>query len=126
MAVLFKRLDRAVSNSGWCDSHKSAGVQVMATRASDYNPLLINFNTKLNGCRRGRRSFKFEASWMHDNECNDIIKTVWDEGGLEEGAMRRVRRNLEQCQSKLKSWSIRKYGCNEDVIKEKTKVLAEL
>jgi hypothetical protein len=40
-----ERLDRAVGNSGWCNMHKSAGVEVMATRASDHHPILLNFNT---------------------------------------------------------------------------------
>jgi exonuclease III len=40
-----ERLDRAVANSGWCDMYKSAGIEVMATKASDHLPLLVTFNT---------------------------------------------------------------------------------
>jgi hypothetical protein len=48
-----ERLDRALANSGWCDMYKSAGVEVMAARASIHHPLLISFNTHQSRRLRG-------------------------------------------------------------------------
>ena len=69
-----ERLDRAIGNSGWCDTHKSAGVEVMAARTSDHHPLLVTFNTHQWRRLRGRRGFKFEASWLPDEEYGVIVE----------------------------------------------------
>jgi endonuclease/exonuclease/phosphatase (EEP) superfamily protein YafD len=63
-----ERLDQAMANSGWYDMYKSAGVEVMVARASDHHPLLVSFNTHHSRRIRGRRCFKFEASWVLNKE----------------------------------------------------------
>jgi hypothetical protein len=76
-----ERLDRALANSGWCEMYKSAGVEVMAARASNHHPLLVTFNTHKSRRLRGRRCFKFEASWILDEEYGQIIQKAWDSDG---------------------------------------------
>ncbi|XP_059455195.1 uncharacterized protein LOC132185439 [Corylus avellana] len=69
-----ERLDRGVGNSSWCAKYKSVGVHVMAARASDHNPVFVSFHNQQPTGRKGRKSFKFEASWLPDEECDAIIK----------------------------------------------------
>jgi ribonuclease HI len=121
-----ERLDRAVGNSGWCDAHKSAGVEVLAARASDHHPIMVIFNTHQRRCIRGRRGFKFEASWLPDEEYGPIVDEVWEHTDIGVSAMMKVRCKLERCQSKLKWWSREKFGKNEDIVKEKSQALAEI
>ncbi|XP_059446454.1 uncharacterized protein LOC132178000 [Corylus avellana] len=121
-----ERLDRAVGNRGWCDMYKSARVLVMAARASDHNPIFVSFSNKQPWCTKGRRGFKFEASWIPDEECGAIINESWEGGETDGEAMKKVRRGLERCKSRLKWWSRKKFGKNENLIKEKTEVLANL
>jgi exonuclease III len=116
-----ERLDRVVGNNGWCDLHKSAGVEVLAARASDHNPILVSFTTTQPRRVRGRRTFKFEASWIPDIEYMDIIKNAWEGEEVGGGAMLKVSRKLELCQSRLKWWSREKFGRSEDLVKEKKK-----
>jgi hypothetical protein len=54
--------------------YKLAGVKVMATRASDHHPLLVTFNTHQSRRIKGRRYFKFEASWVPKEEYGKIIQ----------------------------------------------------
>ncbi|XP_059436727.1 uncharacterized protein LOC132169767 [Corylus avellana] len=75
-----ERLDRVVGNSGWCNMHKSAGVHVLAARASDHNPIYVSFSGIQPRGLQGRRGFKFEASWIPDEECGAIIREAWDRG----------------------------------------------
>jgi ribonuclease HI len=121
-----ERLDRALANSGWCDMYKSAGVEVMAARASDHHPLFVSFNTHQSRRLRGRRCFKFEASWVPDEDYGQIIQEAWESevDGVE--AMQRVRGKLERCKSKLQRWNRVKFGRNECLIKDKTKALVDL
>jgi hypothetical protein len=121
-----ERLDRAVANSGWCGMYKSAGVEVMAARASDHHPLFVSFNTHLSRRPRGRRCFKFEANWVPDEEYGPLIQEAWEGGGNGEAAMQMVRGKLDRCKSKLQRWSREKFGKNECLIKDKTKALTEL
>ena len=121
-----ERLDQAVGNSGWCEAHKLVGVEVMAARASDHHPLLVTFNTHHRRRIRGRRGFKFEASWLPDEEYGLIVDEAWENDDPGVSAMLNVRCKLEQCQSKLKWWSVKKFGKNEDIVKDKTKALAKI
>jgi hypothetical protein len=71
-------------------------------------------------------SFKFEAKWLLDEECSTVIKEAWSKEGEGATDMGNVRQKLSSCQGKLRSWSSRKFGSAEKLIKEKTKYLAQL
>jgi hypothetical protein len=74
-----KRLDRAVANREWCLRFHHVGVHVLAARSSDHNPILIVYSEILPPePGSSRRGFKFEAKWLLDPECCDIIKVAWD------------------------------------------------
>lgn len=106
--------------------HRGAKVEVIVVRTSDHNPLLVRFENKMKCGDGGRWGFKFEARWKLDPECSKIIEEVWKGYGYQDGAMKTVQRNLEQCQIRLQGWNRRKYGNVEKKIKEMTKQLIEL
>jgi hypothetical protein len=63
---------------------------------------------------------------MHDEEYDEIVAKAWrDEENLEPGNIS-VAQKLASCQSKLSSWSSRKFGNAEKVLKKKSKLLEEL
>lgn len=61
-----ERLGRAVANKKWCEQYTEVKVNVLAARSSDTNILII----KKKGRILNKRCFKFEASWMIDDDCN--------------------------------------------------------
>ncbi|KAF5452240.1 hypothetical protein F2P56_027262 [Juglans regia] len=73
-----ERLDRAMTNSVWSTLYKDTWVEVLAARTSDHKPLLMHI-LKLKGKRWERkRWFKYEAGWALEEECERIIKEVWE------------------------------------------------
>jgi hypothetical protein len=120
------RLDKAVANSKWCDIYRETEVFILTARASDHNPLLINFEKEIHLCGGGNRGFKFEDRWWLDEDCGNIIRSAWEQSSLPGGPMQAVRSNLERCQTLLKSWNRRKYGNMEKMVNRKSKELLHL
>jgi hypothetical protein len=75
-----ERLDRAVANPSWCTMNPRREVDVLAARSSDHKPLLIRVLGAGENQVRFHRSFKFEAKWLLDEECQQVIHQAWDEG----------------------------------------------
>jgi hypothetical protein len=71
------RLDRAVATSTWCEQHRGMEVCVLATRASDHNPLLIVFDKKERHIGGRNRGFKFEDKWWLEPDYGKIIEDTW-------------------------------------------------
>ncbi|XP_059429046.1 uncharacterized protein LOC132162844 [Corylus avellana] len=121
-----ERLDRAVANRAWCEMYINREVQVLAARSSDHKPLLLKIFDAEIAQPNYHKSFKFEAKWLADGECMEVIKKAWEmgvDGGI---GMQTARLKLAQCQTQLMRWSARKYGDAERVFKRKTKQLEVL
>jgi hypothetical protein len=121
-----ERLDCAVANSQWCSLYPNAVVTVLAACTSDHNPLLLQFHNVQGNRARYQRSFKVEASWMLDEEFNDVVQEAWAEGDTRGSALQTAKQKLANCQSVLKRWSGNKFGNAERELKRKRKHLAEL
>jgi hypothetical protein len=121
-----ERLDRVVGNKEWMGLFSDVMVQVLSTNVSDHKPLLIAMMKETEDRRVRSSGFKFEASWLLDEEYNRVVQEVWieTEGGIT--AIGTVQEKLAPCQTKLKNWSSRKFGQAEKVLKEKTKALEVL
>jgi hypothetical protein len=78
--LIRERLDQAVAHHQYCGLHKQAVVNVLATCSSDHNPILLKINNMQEGRARYQRGFKVEASWMIDEEYNDVDRKAWEEG----------------------------------------------
>lgn len=59
--------------------------------------------------RRGTKPFRFEAMWIGDNDCSNIIGQVWSEheGGT---AIERALQLNAICGAKLQQWNKTKFG----------------
>jgi len=75
-----ERLDCTVANPEWCAIFPI----VLVARTSDHNPMVVKFQESLPKRCSVQRGFKFEACWMKDGECLDVIKRAWSNraGGL--------------------------------------------
>jgi exonuclease III len=121
-----ERLDRAVANPQWKAIYSVVNVFVLAGRASDHKPILMQFGHDVEERPEYYRSFKFEAKWQLDEEFNDIVKEAWN-GGLEGATgIQTVHNKLATCQKNFVRWSGAKYRSAEKTIKEKTKELEAL
>jgi hypothetical protein len=75
-----ERLDQVVANKEWCELSTSCEVRVLAARTSDHKPLLLTMADIYESQISYHKSFKFEASWLADGECMNVIKEAL--GGL--------------------------------------------
>jgi hypothetical protein len=121
-----ERLDCAFANCQWCGLHRNAMVNVLVACTYDHNPLLLQFNNVQEHRTRYPRSFKVEASWMIDEEFNDVVREAceaWDTGGT---TIHTARLKLANCQKGLKRWNGNKFGTAECDVKRKRMQLAVL
>jgi exonuclease III len=121
-----KRLDRAVANMQWKAIYHEVKVFVLAGRASDHKPILLQFGMEVEDKREYHKSFKFEAKWQLDEEFSDVVKNAWSDGCVEATGIQTVHNKLETCQRQLVRWSGAKFSSAEKLIKEKTKALEAL
>jgi hypothetical protein len=99
-----------VGNNEWREMFFDVGVYVLPSRASDHKPLLITCMNNNYERRPYSKGFKFEASWLLDDEYNNIVQETWSgaEGGLTAASV--AQEKLAACQTRLKNWSRKKFG----------------
>ncbi|XP_073362313.1 uncharacterized protein [Aegilops tauschii subsp. strangulata] len=120
-----QRLDRAVANEGWRSGFGSFRVVNGDPRHSDHRPIIITMEeaggersreeeARGKGC--GRHNFKFEARWLEEQQCDQLVKEAWrqamDDGGL------CVKDGLNRVAGKLMCWSENTLGSLEKRVKK--------
>jgi hypothetical protein len=124
--LIKERLDRAVANEAWCRLQTMREVQVLAGFKSDHLPLCVQLGDGDTSRWFAKKKFKIEASWMHDDDYLGVVRDAWTEVDSFDHGGDLLQEKLNRCQTKLKSWSFRKFGNDEKELKEKTKRLEEL
>ncbi|KAF5459759.1 hypothetical protein F2P56_019679 [Juglans regia] len=76
-----ERIDRFLVNSVWLDSFPNARVAHGVVAYSDHLPIWVNLEGPTFP-RYVKKSFKFEAMWVGEKACEDIIKGIWEKGVL--------------------------------------------
>lgn len=73
-AYVKKRLDRAVCSMEWRVTFPEAEVYALLAIGSDHSPLLISLSPVQ---EKRKKEFKFEAFWLEEAECGEIVRDVW-------------------------------------------------
>jgi hypothetical protein len=121
-----EHLDRAIANNSRCVTFQLAKVRVLVGKSSNHKPLLVRLASGDEVQIIYNKRFKVEASWMVDDEYNQIVREAWERGGLGRSKMSLVWQKLAHCQNDLSRWSARKFGDDERKLKQKTKQLEDL
>ncbi|KAL0318628.1 UNVERIFIED_CONTAM: putative mitochondrial protein [Sesamum angustifolium] len=99
-----ERIDRACSNAAWSHAFPEARVLHLESPYSDHAPLVIELvppvHWDLSGCRK---RFRFEAAWIQEPECEDIIARQWRSSGATAGA-HSLRERLAALGAHLSGW----------------------
>ncbi|XP_042939567.1 uncharacterized protein LOC122274609 [Carya illinoinensis] len=96
-----ERLDRCVANNKWRDMFRSASVQGLSARSSDHLPLLVLTRGNEVRQRRGQFPFRFEASWVKEEDCEEKIKQEWVRGQQSTDFVKKVQTRLKFCSGML-------------------------
>ncbi|XP_075645895.1 uncharacterized protein LOC142617056 [Castanea sativa] len=103
-----ERLDRAVATVDWVIKSPQAKLFHRTSSASDHNPLVLNLiRKKLKPVQT--KIFRFEAMWLKDSSCEDVVNSAWEEG-LHMGTEFPIESCLENFHAKLKVWNKNYFG----------------
>ncbi|GAU36460.1 hypothetical protein TSUD_166260 [Trifolium subterraneum] len=95
-----ERLDRAMATQSWFDIFPNCQLHNLVASRSDHYPILLKIQE---GSRRKiMREFKFENSWLYEEELEGIVQ-----GGWEKDRDRGVTTKLKNCTNELNEWGRR-------------------
>lgn len=69
------RLDRVLCTMEWRIAYPTAEAIALPAIGSDYNPILLSLFPKTG---RKPREFKYEAYWLEDEDCRQLVKRSWE------------------------------------------------
>uniref|UniRef100_A0A453A1Z5 Reverse transcriptase domain-containing protein n=3 Tax=Aegilops tauschii subsp. strangulata TaxID=200361 RepID=A0A453A1Z5_AEGTS len=119
-----ERLDRATSNEEWCEQFPAYTVVNGPPRHSDHRPIIVDTEGPDKEWRRGDGRFRFEARWLQEEGCEEVVRAAWERSremgdatvavalqkvagdistwskdvvGELEGRLKRVKKELEGC-----------------------------
>nr|XP_023923653.1 uncharacterized protein LOC112035046 [Quercus suber] len=74
-----ERLDRAVANGEWREKFPMTTVTHISSHTSDHAPIILQTKSLMDRCKTsGGCGFKFEESWLLWDDCEGVIKEVWE------------------------------------------------
>ncbi|GAU45872.1 hypothetical protein TSUD_240840 [Trifolium subterraneum] len=109
--VIEERLDRAQVSSNWLSKFPNAKLINLPTSHSDHSPILLQCNPMIK--QHYKKEFRFENSWLKDDDIEEVVNEGWKIGeGLE------IVHRLTHCADELQRWGKRKKRRFREEIKE--------
>ncbi|KAI5352870.1 hypothetical protein L3X38_005762 [Prunus dulcis] len=104
--LIQERLDKGLINSSWQEVWPCSVAIHLPDVGSDHCPILI-----LNEERQEKvsRPFKFEAYWVADQECGEVIHRSWNMNNWR-GIVTCWSKKQRRCRYELRKWSRGKYS----------------
>ncbi|XP_041026997.1 uncharacterized protein LOC121267211 [Juglans microcarpa x Juglans regia] len=96
-----ERLDKFVANKEWRERFQLVKVEGLVARSSDHKPLLMTAGIEKYGKRRRKFWFKFEASWLKEEDCEMMVKKVWERKQMNYEPIKQVLNLLQRCSGEL-------------------------
>jgi hypothetical protein len=122
-----ERLDHMVANPEWCEFFGETDTFVLAARSSDNCLLSLNYEGRLEDNRWSTQNFKFEASWMINDDCSATVAIAWRNNKQGVDNLEIVLNKLELCKKRLVQWSRRRRARATSVwVKKHTKWIEKL
>lgn len=113
-----ERLDRAVGSQNWCTRFPSYKVIIGDPRHSDHRPVTVYVQGKDGSMRHqggGQSGFRFEAKWLQEEGCEEVISNAWYTTGLRDENS--LAQKLRRVAGDLKNWDNNVLGDLEKRIK---------
>ncbi|GLT54477.1 hypothetical protein SLA2020_276710 [Shorea laevis] len=114
LANIKERLDRSFANQEWIHLFPEAKVCHLPAITSDHNPILISSNGTASHLPK---PFKFEAFWVRDPSCFQIIATSWFPSIVGSAAFA-LTKKWAATKGALKVWNLTQYGNIQCAIKK--------
>ncbi|XP_042941090.1 uncharacterized protein LOC122275859 [Carya illinoinensis] len=96
-----ERLDRYVVNNEWRNMFKDFMVEGLVTRCSDHKPMLMTVLQSESLRRKRKFIFRFEASWLKEEDCGKIVEKIWSERKQTQEPLMQAQKLLKLCSGYL-------------------------
>ncbi|KAF4387869.1 hypothetical protein F8388_005486 [Cannabis sativa] len=82
---IMERLDRGLCTEEWLAQFEGADISLLDWWESDHRPLIVDIPIRVDGnkCGKTKRKsrFHFEEAWCQEEECTEIVDSLWKESG---------------------------------------------
>ena len=119
------RLDRMLASATWISAFDGAVVSDLLVQNSDHCPLLLSIPEVVSVSKR-KKIFRFEAMWIKDDQCKEVIEQDWGEEVAFGSSMFQVMEKLKGCRASLVAWSRERFVSLAASIKAKRSLLQHL
>ncbi|XP_075665270.1 uncharacterized protein LOC142634918 [Castanea sativa] len=96
--IVWVRLDQALASSDWFQKYPTARLHHLPGFSSDHKPIGLCTDDVSSQFYRQLRPFRFEAMWVTDERCEQVVHSAWDMGS-EFDPMTKVRKDLEKAEA---------------------------
>ncbi|XP_030938373.1 uncharacterized protein LOC115963506 [Quercus lobata] len=100
------RLDRALATAAWKSKFTGVSVQHLSMSTSDHSMIAVHLPPSKTRLKRSRPPFCFEAMWLRDPRCAEIVEEAWMEGLYNPNGAP----SLESCRARLSTWNKTEFG----------------
>ena len=98
------RLDRALATNAWKSKFPRALVQHLPMSTSDHSMIAAHLPPSKTRLKRPRLPSRFEAMWLCDPRCAEIVEEVWMEGLYNPNGAP-ISNCLKSCRAQLSAWN---------------------
>lgn len=76
-SMVRERLNKFCGNGAWCSLFPNVVVENLVRIKSDHSPIIVRQKRPKKKRKRGKKSFKFETSWLLDGSCAATVESAW-------------------------------------------------
>ncbi|XP_075665752.1 uncharacterized protein LOC142635493 [Castanea sativa] len=103
------RLDKALATPAWNSLFRGASVHHIPMSTSNHSMLAVYLPTGRPHHSPHHRPFRFEAMWLRDPRCAEVVKEAWLEGLCKPNGSQ-ITNCLDSCKARLSSWNKNEFG----------------
>ena len=116
-------LDRGLATVDWFLSFPTSRIHHLECFHLDHRPILLISDAEQKRFYRKGRPFRFEAMWVKDKTCEDVIKDSWV-GWEDTNPVRNLLRKITSYQDNLQTWNRDTFGQVRTTLVKKLKELS--
>ena len=98
------RLDRGLAMVEWMLRFTTCRIHHLDAFHSDHKPILLIFDSEQKRFYCKGRPLRFEAMWLKDNSCEEVVKNLWQEVS-DPSPVCMVTKQIINCQDNLRIWN---------------------
>ena len=117
------RLDRGVATVDWFLRFPTSRIHHLECLPSDHRPILLISNDEHKRFYKKGCPFRFEAIWIKEKSCEDVIKNSWVDV-VDNDLVSVLLKKLTSCQDNLRIWNRETFGQVRTTLARKLKELS--